>query len=103
MRARAAPARARVARLYAGRLPRSNTIVFSVRTHLVSLADWCSTLQTGQNEYLGPSLRDHELVDYKCFDHYHDVVVAWLSRHDDDAPLATGYSWNPEGIETGGR
>jgi hypothetical protein len=84
------------------RLPRSNAIVFPVRTYLVSLAelvefapDWAKRVHRALASI------DHELVDYKGFHRYHDVAVKWLSQHDDGAPLATGYPWNPEGIQPG--
>ncbi|GAA3860852.1 DUF3445 domain-containing protein [Leifsonia kafniensis] len=82
------------------RLPRSNAIVFPVRTYLVSLAelvqhapDWAKRVHRALASI------DHELVDYKGFDRYHDAAVEWLSRYDDGAPLATGYPWNPDGIQ----
>lgn len=84
------------------RLPRSNAIVFPIRTYLVSLAelaehapDWAKRLHRALASL------DPELVDYKGFHRYHAAAVEWLSRHDDGAPLATGYPWYPDGIQPG--
>jgi hypothetical protein len=84
------------------RLPRSNAIVFPVRTYLVSLAelvahapDWARRLHRSLASL------DPELVDYKGFHRYHAAAVEWLAQHDDGAPLATGYPWYPGGIQPG--
>jgi hypothetical protein len=84
------------------RLPRSNGMVFPVRTYLVSLAelvenapDWAKRMHRALASL------DHELADYKGFHRYHDAAVEWLSHHDDGAPLATGYPWNDGGIQPG--
>ncbi|BBE21290.1 hypothetical protein MN0502_01730 [Arthrobacter sp. MN05-02] len=84
------------------RLPRSNAIVFPVRTYLVSLAelvehapDWAKRMHRALASL------DPELVDYKGFHRYHAAAVEWLSQHDDGAPLATGYPWIEGGIQPG--
>lgn len=84
------------------RLPRSNAIVFPVRTYLVSLSelvrfapDWAKRVHRALASL------DPELVDYKGFHRYHDAAVEWLAQNDDGAPLASGYPWIQDGIQPG--
>lgn len=82
------------------RLPRSNAVVFPVRTYLVSLQelvdhapDWAKRLHRALASL------DPELADYKGFSRYHGAAVEWLSQHDDGGPLPSGYPWYPGGIQ----
>ncbi|MDR2254898.1 MAG: DUF3445 domain-containing protein [Arthrobacter sp.] len=84
------------------RLPRSNAVVFPVRTYLISLAelvehapDWAKRMHRALASL------DHELVDYKGFHRYHEHAVNWLAKYDDGAPLANGYPWLEGGIQPG--
>lgn len=70
------------------RLPRSNAIMFSIRTYLISLEelvtnrDWACRLHR--------VLRDlpQELSDYKGLSDYRQTAVDWLSQFDPEASAA---------------
>lgn len=82
------------------RLPRSNAIVFPVRTYLVSLAELVEHAPNwAKRIHRALATLDEELVDYKGFHRYRDAAVAWLAPYDDGAPLATGYPWLEGGIQ----
>ena len=64
------------------RLPRSNALLFPIRTYLISLNDLVTVPQWGQR--LHRVLRDlpPELVEYKGLTTYLDTVVDWLAPYD---------------------
>lgn len=72
------------------RLPRSNSIVFSIRSYLISLQDlashpnWAKRLHRILND-LHP-----DLVEYKGLTKYLPATLQWLSQFDDGAPLPLG-------------
>ena len=72
------------------RLPRSNGIVFSIRSFLISLQELVTVPKWGRR--LHRVLKDLHptLVDYKGLARFRDTVVAWLSRYDDGAPTTPG-------------
>lgn len=66
------------------RLPRSNAIVFPVRTYLVSLEEIASS-NPAWAKRLHRVLKTlkQDLVDYKGFTRYRDAAVTWLAQFDD--------------------
>ncbi|MNQ91363.1 hypothetical protein D3C85_1067380 [compost metagenome] len=66
------------------RLPRSNAIVFPVRTSLVSLEEIANSNPAWANR-LHRVLKTlkQDLVDYKGFTRYRDAAVTWLAQFDD--------------------
>src|SRR5450830_6367 len=67
------------------RLPRSNGLMFSIRTYLISLDELVS--QPGWGCRLHRGLRDlpEPIADYKGMTRYRATLVQWLSRFDPDA------------------
>ncbi|MFJ3076824.1 heme-dependent oxidative N-demethylase family protein [Pseudomonas sp. NPDC087029] len=70
------------------RLPRSNAVLFPVRTYLVSLKELAEAApQWAKRMHRVIRDLDQELVDYKGFTRYRDAMVAWLSQYDDGTPV----------------
>jgi len=67
------------------RLPRSNALLFPIRTYLISLNDLVTVPGWGQR--LHRVLRDlpPELAEYKGLSTYLPTVVEWLAQFDDEA------------------
>jgi hypothetical protein len=65
------------------RLPRSNAIVFPVRTYLASLDELVRVPQWARRMHRVMRDLDSALSDYKGFSLYRDTVVQWLSQYDD--------------------
>ncbi|MGF1582906.1 MAG: DUF3445 domain-containing protein [Gemmataceae bacterium] len=64
------------------RLPRSNSIAFSIRSYLISLQELATVPGwAGRLCRVLENLRP-ELVEYKGLTRYKHTVVEWLSRHD---------------------
>lgn len=65
------------------RLPRSNAIVFSIRTYLASLEELATNPAWAKR--LHRVLRDlpQELIDYKGITRYKPLALEWLSKFDD--------------------
>ncbi|MBN3854907.1 DUF3445 domain-containing protein [Paraburkholderia sp. Ac-20340] len=64
------------------RLPRSNALMFSIRTYLCSFADLCTNPAWAQR--LHRVLRDlpEPIADYKGMTRYRAALVEWLSQFD---------------------
>lgn len=64
------------------RLPRSNALMFSIRTYLCSIADLCTNPAWAQR--LHRVLRDlpEPVADYKGMTRYRAALVEWLSQFD---------------------
>lgn len=70
------------------RLPRSNAVLFPVRTYLVSLKQLAEYApQWAKRMHRVIRDLDQELVDYKGFTRYRDAMVTWLSQYDDGTPV----------------
>ncbi|MBF8778208.1 heme-dependent oxidative N-demethylase family protein [Pseudomonas fulva] len=70
------------------RLPRSNAVLFPVRTYLVSLEQLAEYApQWAKRMHRVIRDLDQELVDYKGFTRYRDAMVTWLSQYDDGTPV----------------
>ena len=72
------------------RLPRSNAILFNIRTYLASLDELCRVPKWGRR--LHRVLRDlpPELATYKGLVRYLPTAVAYLATFDDGAPTSPG-------------
>jgi len=72
------------------RLPRSNAILFPIRTYLMAMNEVVTQPKWGRR--LHRVMRDlrPELVDYKGLSRYHPILVEWLSQFDDGAPTSPG-------------
>ncbi|MDU9392969.1 DUF3445 domain-containing protein [Pseudomonas japonica] len=70
------------------RLPRSNAVLFPVRTYLVSLQQLAEFApQWAKRMHRVIRDLDQELVDYKGFTRYREAMVTWLSQYDDGTPV----------------
>jgi len=65
------------------RLPRSNAIVFPIRTYLLSLEDIATNPAWARRMHRVLRDLNQQLVDYKGFSRYRDAAVEWLSQYDD--------------------
>jgi hypothetical protein len=65
------------------RLPRSNAIVFPIRTYLAPLGELVTNPAWGRRLYRVMSSLHQELVDYKGMTRYHAAMVQYLSRFAD--------------------
>ncbi|SEM49392.1 Protein of unknown function [Pseudomonas sp. ok272] len=65
------------------RLPRSNAIVFPIRTYLLSLEDIATNPAWARRMHRVLRDLNQQLVDYKGFSRYRDAAVEWLSKYDD--------------------
>ncbi|MFX9672920.1 heme-dependent oxidative N-demethylase subunit alpha family protein, partial [Acinetobacter baumannii] len=72
------------------RLPRSNAIVFPVRTYFMSMNELVGIPKWARRMHR--VMRDirPELADYKGFARYRPALVEFLSRYDDGAPTSPG-------------
>jgi len=72
------------------RLPRSNGIVFMVRTYMLSLADVATVPKWARRVHR--VLRDLHpaLVDYKGLTRHRPIAVQYLSQFDDGSPTTSG-------------
>ena len=72
------------------RLPRSNALLFGIRTYLASLADltrvpkWSCRLHRVMRD-LHP-----DIIGYKGLSRYHELLVAYLAQFDDGATTTSG-------------
>ncbi|MNI96035.1 hypothetical protein D3C73_1544140 [compost metagenome] len=65
------------------RLPRSNAIVFPIRTYLLSLEEIATNPAWAKRMHRVLKTLKQDLVDYKGFTRYRDAAVEWLSKYDD--------------------
>lgn len=72
------------------RLPRSNTIAFSIRCHLISMQELVTIPKWGRRMHRVLKTLHPALVDYKGLARYRDTVVQWLANFDDGAPTTFG-------------
>ncbi|SDR97380.1 heme-dependent oxidative N-demethylase family protein [Pseudomonas oryzae] len=78
------------------RLPRSNAVLFPVRTYLVSLQELATFApQWAKRMHRVLKTLDQELVDYKGFTRYRDAAVAWLAQYDDGLPVDAAHPDKP--------
>ena len=68
------------------RLPRSNGVLFSVRTYLCSLQDIVTNPLWARRLFQVIETLPPELVDYKGITRYRDTLLAWLAGIDSAVP-----------------
>jgi dimethylamine monooxygenase subunit A len=67
------------------RLPRSNAIVFPIRTYLAPLAELVTVPGWGKRLHRVMNTLHQDLIDYKGMTRYHAAMVQYLSQFDDGA------------------
>jgi dimethylamine monooxygenase subunit A len=72
------------------RLPRSNAIVFGIRTYLISLRELATIPKWARRTHRVLKDLHPALVDYKGLTRYRDTVVEWLAPYDDGSPITPG-------------
>ena len=64
------------------RMPRSNALMFSIRTYLMSLEDIVSNPEWAKRMHRVMKTLPEPLIDYKGLSRYHGMVVDYLSQFD---------------------
>lgn len=64
------------------RMPRSNALMFSIRTYLASFDDICSNPVWAKRLYSVMKSLPEPLIEYKGLSKYHPMLVEWLSKYD---------------------
>lgn len=64
------------------RMPRSNALLFSIRTYLISFEDLVSNPEWAKRMHRVLKTLPPELVEYKGLSRFHDMAVEWLSQYD---------------------
>ena len=72
------------------RLPRSNTILFSIRCYMIKMRELVTVPKWGRRLPRVLRTLPPELVDYKGLTRYRDTTLEWLSKYDDGAPTTLG-------------
>ena len=72
------------------RLPRSNAILFGIRCYLIRLDELARVVKWRKRLHRVLRDLDPELAEYKGLSRYRAMVVDWLARFDDGAPVAAG-------------
>jgi hypothetical protein len=72
------------------RLPRSNSIVFSIRCYLISLEELATYPRWAKRLHRILKGLHPDLAEYKGLTKYQPMAIEWLSRFDDGAPLDLG-------------
>ncbi len=68
------------------RLPRSNAVMFPIRTYLCSLDDLCTVPAWARRFERVLAELPQDLVDYKGLTRYREMAVAWLAERNDQGP-----------------
>ncbi len=64
------------------RMPRSNALMFSIRTYLMSLEDICTNPEWARRLHRVMKTLPEPLIEYKGLSRYHDILVDYLSQFD---------------------
>jgi|TARA_B110000967_G_C18896009_1_gene570701 hypothetical protein len=64
------------------RLPRSNGMLFGIRTYLISMEDLCKNPLWAQRMHRVVKSLHPEIMDYKGITRYHKTLQDWLSQFD---------------------
>ena len=64
------------------RLPRSNGMLFGIRTYLISMEDLCTNPEWAKRMHRVMKNLNLEIKDYKGITRYHETLVNWLSQFD---------------------
>ena len=67
------------------RMPRSNSLLFSIRTYLISLEDIATNPAWAKRMHRAMKTLPEALVDYKGLTRFHPMVVEYLSQFDSEA------------------
>ena len=73
------------------RLPRSNAIVFPIRTYLAPLSELVTHPKWARRLHRVMKSLHPDLADYKGMTRYHAAMVEYLSKFDDGAPTTAGF------------
>jgi len=72
------------------RLPRSNAVVFSIRTYFISIRELATIPKWARRVHRVAKNLHPTLVDYKGLSRYRDALVEWLAPFDDGTPTTPG-------------
>ncbi len=64
------------------RMSRSNALMFSIRTYLISLEDLVSNPEWAKRMHRVMKSLPPQLIEYKGLTRYHPIMVEWLSQFD---------------------
>ena len=64
------------------RMPRSNALLFSIRTYLISMEDLVKNPTWAHRMYLVMKSLPEELIDYKGITRYHPTLLEWLKQYE---------------------
>ncbi|MCB5162831.1 heme-dependent oxidative N-demethylase family protein [Marinomonas algarum] len=64
------------------RMPRSNALLFSIRTYLISLEDISTNIEWAKRMHRAMKTLPKPLIDYKGLTRFHPLVVDYLSQFD---------------------
>ncbi|MBR9885432.1 MAG: DUF3445 domain-containing protein, partial [Oceanospirillales bacterium] len=64
------------------RMSRSNALMFSIRTYLISMNDLVTNPEWAKRMHRVMKSLPPELIEYKGLTRYHPMLVEWLSRFD---------------------
>ena len=64
------------------RMPRSNALMFSIRTYLINLEDLVTNPEWAKRMHRVMKSLPEQLIEYKGLSRYHPMVVEWLSQFD---------------------
>ena len=64
------------------RMPRSNALMFSIRTYLISFEDLCTNPDWARRMHRVMKTLPEPLIEYKGLSRYHPLLVEWLSQYD---------------------
>ncbi len=67
------------------RMPRSNALLFSIRTYLISLEDLVTNPAWAKRMHRTMKTLPEALIDYKGLSRYHPLLVEYLSQFDTEA------------------
>lgn len=75
------------------RLPRSQAILFGIRSYLLAFDDVVQHSDRARRLHRVIASLPPRLRAYKGIDNYHPLLLDYLARHDDGTPTAPGYFW----------
>jgi hypothetical protein len=64
------------------RMPRSNALMFSIRTYLISMNDLVTNPEWAKRMHRVMKTLPEELIEYKGLTRYHPILLDWLKQFD---------------------
>lgn len=64
------------------RMPRSNALLFSIRTYLISMNDLVTNPEWAKRMHRVMQTLPEELIEYKGLSRYHPILLEWLKQFD---------------------